>query len=77
MSDDNRQVGTVKQYNEQKGYGFLTVPGVNQDFFLHVSELRKGHVAGPVLKGERFSFVSEQHTNGLRARSVKRVDPNA
>jgi len=77
MTEDNRQVGTVKQYNETKGYGFLTVQGVNQDYFLHVSELRKAHISGPILAGDKFSFVVEQHTNGLRAKSVKKVDPHA
>ena len=38
MSD--RQVGTVKWFNDSKGYGFLTPSEGGKDLFVHMSEIK-------------------------------------
>ncbi|MDP5062997.1 MAG: cold shock domain-containing protein, partial [Maribacter sp.] len=40
--------GTVKFFNDSKGYGFITEDGSNEDHFVHISglidEVREGDV---------------------------------
>lgn len=33
--------GTIKWFNSQKGYGFITSEASNKDVFLHVTQLEK------------------------------------
>jgi len=32
--------GTVKWFNDKKGYGFINEEGTNTDYFVHFSELK-------------------------------------
>ena len=46
--------GTVKFFNDAKGFGFITEEGVNKDHFVHISglidEIREGDVVEFELK---------------------------
>lgn len=67
--------GTVKTWNEAKGYGFLTIPGDGPDVFLHVSALPRG--SAPPRIGEAFTFEIELNNEGKqRAKHVRRVGPS-
>ena len=41
------KTGTVKFFNESKGFGFVTEQGSNTDYFVHISglidEIREGN----------------------------------
>jgi len=65
MSESRRE-GTVKMFNESKGYGFITADGGGGDLFVH-----RTNVPGGVLsEGQRVSFETERGPKGLAAKSV-------
>ena len=44
QKDSDREEGTVKWFNEQKGYGFIERPN-GRDLFVHYKEIRgKCHI---------------------------------
>ena len=49
------QSGTVKWYNDQKGYGFRPSPNGGKDVFVHVSALDKAGLRG-LREGQKVSF---------------------
>jgi CspA family cold shock protein len=47
--------GTVKFFNDEKGYGFIAPEGGSQDVFVHVTELRRSGIES-LEEGQRVSF---------------------
>ncbi|KGK34044.1 cold-shock protein [Taylorella equigenitalis] len=39
-SNSNRVTGTVKWFNDTKGFGFVTPEGSNEDLFIHFSSIQ-------------------------------------
>lgn len=64
--------GTIKFYNEDKGYGFITRDDGNGDTFLHVRELKKANI-DEVEKGDKLQFEIESTPKGHRAFNVARA----
>jgi cold shock protein len=52
------QSGTVKFYNEQKGYGFIAPDGGEKDVFVHASALQRAGIQG-LEQGQKVSFDTE------------------
>ena len=62
--------GIVKEYDFSKGYGFITGDD-NEDYFVHVSGLRK-HLKSQGLKvGQAVSFDVDFEMKGDKAINVK------
>jgi CspA family cold shock protein len=59
--------GTVKWFNEDKGYGFIEVEGGGKDAFVHVSGLAPGT---RVPEGDRVTFDLEEGQKGPQAANV-------
>jgi len=53
------QVGTVKFYNEQKGYGFIQPEDGSKDVFVHASALERAGM-GPLREGQKVSFDTQE-----------------
>ena len=68
--------GTVKFFNEQKGYGFITIDGGNDEAFVHYSSI-EGEGFGTLRTGERVEFVVRTTAKGLSAESVRSLDDDA
>lgn len=63
------QSGSVKWFNDSKGYGFITPDGGTKDVFVHFSAIdMRGHRT--LQEGQRVEFVIEQSPKGPRARKV-------
>ena len=58
--------GTVKFFNDSKGYGFITEEGVNKDHFVHISGL-----IDEVREGDEVEFELTEGKKGLNAVNVK------
>lgn len=68
----SKKLGSVKWYNETKGYGFLVVEGVEKDVFIHIKRLRESGISEPVKEGEKFSCVVNDGPRGLFATELSR-----
>ena len=60
------QTGTVKFFNETKGFGFIKVNGTNQEVFVHVSELKD-----QIRQDDEVTFDIQEGKRGLNAVNVK------
>jgi CspA family cold shock protein len=63
-------LGTVRFFDEKHGYGFITCLGMEQDIFVHYSQIKlKGR---KVLKpGQDVSFILVEGEKGPSAESVR------
>ena len=61
--------GTVKFFNDSKGYGFITEDGSEQDHFVHISGL-----IDEVREGDVVEFELQQGKKGMNAVNVKVID---
>ena len=67
-----RLTGTVKWFNDAKGYGFIARDGESTDIFVHPSALEmQGYRS--LAEGQRVEFTIEQGAKGLHAVNVTRV----
>jgi CspA family cold shock protein len=51
--------GTVKWFNEQKGYGFIQPEAGGSDVFVHISAVQRAGLAG-LQEGQKVSFELEK-----------------
>ncbi len=58
--------GTVKFFNETKGFGFITEEGVDKDHFVHISGL-----IDEIREGDEVEFDLQEGQKGLNAVNVK------
>ena len=63
--------GTVKWFNGQKGYGFITKDD-GQDVFVHYSAIQ-GQGFRSLEEGQRVEFEITQGPKGLQAANVSKV----
>ncbi|MFK7798725.1 MAG: cold-shock protein [Aureispira sp.] len=61
--------GTVKFFNEEKGYGFIKDDASNKDYFVHANGL-----LDDITKDDRVSFDLEDGRKGPNAVEVARID---
>lgn len=59
------QEGTVKFFNETKGFGFITPTDGSQDVFVHISDL-----AGEIRENDKVSYEVRNGKKGLNAVNV-------
>lgn len=64
-----RQNGTVKWFNSEKGYGFIARGG-EKDIFVHVKQVKK---AADLREGDKVTFGVDQGPRGPFATGVERV----
>jgi CspA family cold shock protein len=67
-----RETGTVKWFNETKGYGFITRDN-GGDVFVHFRGIR-GEGYKTLNEGQRVNFFVTEETKGLRASDIVLID---
>jgi CspA family cold shock protein len=68
---EQRMTGTVKWFNDQKGFGFLAVEG-GKDVFVHHSAIQaQGYRT--LSEGDRVEFTLEQGAKGPAAANVRKI----
>jgi len=61
--------GTVKWFNESKGFGFIAQESGGDDVFVHFSAIQ-GQGFKTLTEGQKVSFDIEQGPKGLKAANV-------
>ena len=56
-------VGTVKFFNAQKGFGFISHDGGGKDVFVHISAVERSGLSG-LSDGQKVSFDVEKDRQG-------------
>ena len=64
------ETGTVKWFNEDKGFGFITPDGGGKDLFAHFSEI-KGSGFRTLAESQRVEFEVTQGQKGLQASNIR------
>ena len=66
------QTGTVKWFNEGKGFGFITPDDGSKDLFAHFSEI-KGTGFKTLAENQRVEFEVTQGQKGPQASTIKAI----
>ena len=64
--------GTVKWFNEEKGYGFITPDEGSEDLFVHYSGI-VGNGFKSIDEGEKVTYEATQGKKGMQAENVSRA----
>lgn len=64
-----RQNGTVKWFNDEKGYGFIT-PESGPDLFVHFRAIQADGFKS-LKEGQQVSFVATRGQKGMQAEEVE------
>jgi CspA family cold shock protein len=70
MSATNDQTGTVKWFNEGKGFGFIAQDNGGNDLFAHFSEIQ-GKGFKTLQENQRVQFDITQGQKGLQASNIR------
>lgn len=66
-------IGTVKWFDDEKGYGYVAPDEGGEDLFVHYTAIRCTGVR-TLKRGERVRYVSASSMYGDVARSVYRIE---
>jgi cold shock protein len=65
-----KETGTVKWFNESKGYGFITPDGGGKDLFAHFKEIQ-GNGFKTLLENQKVEFDVTQGQKGPQASNIR------
>jgi len=62
--------GTVKCFNDSKGFGFITPEDQSKDVFIHHSNIAGGDEFKSLNEGDKVTFDTAEGQKGIEARNV-------
>ena len=65
--------GTVKWFNESKGYGFIAPEDGSKDVFVHISAVERSGLS-TLADGQKVSFETEEGNKGPQAANIQVSD---
>jgi CspA family cold shock protein len=65
----NRQTGTVKWFNDEKGFGCIT-PQSGDDLFVHFKAIQSDGFKS-LKEGQQVSFIATRGQKGMQAEEVQ------
>ncbi len=74
IRDSQMPTGTVKFFNESKGFGFIQPEGGGADAFVHISDVERSGMS-TLRENQRVSYDVEQDQRGkMKATNLKSAD---
>jgi len=71
LEGNNRESGSVKWFNDDKGYGFIARDDGGKDIFVHFSAIKtENHGRRTLYEGQRVEFTAGEGPKGPRAEEV-------
>ena len=67
------ETGTVKWFNDDKGYGFITPDGGGKDLFAHFRDIQGGDGYKTLAENARVQFEVIQGAKGPQASNIRTV----
>ena len=64
------QTGTVKWFDDGKGFGFITPDNGGKDLFAHHSEIKNGGGFRSLAEGAKVEFEATQGAMGMQASNI-------
>ncbi|WP_296263355.1 cold-shock protein [Pseudomonas sp. UBA6562] len=68
----NRKEGTVKWFNDEKGFGFITPEDGSADLFVHFKAIQSAGFKS-LKDGQKVSYIATQGQKGMQAEEVQVV----
>jgi CspA family cold shock protein len=65
------ETGTVKWFDDGKGFGFITPSNGGKDLFAHHSEIKNSGGFRSLAEGAKVEFETKQGPKGLQASNIK------
>lgn len=62
--------GTVKWFNDSKGFGFITQDGGGEDLFVHFSTIQSGGFKS-LAEGQKVQYEVVEGPKGIQAENVQ------
>ena len=66
------ETGTVKWFNDQKGFGFITPDSGSKDLFVHHRAIQADGFKS-LAEGDRVEYVAGQGQKGPAAENVRKI----
>jgi CspA family cold shock protein len=66
----NTATGTVKWFNDAKGFGFITQDGGGDDLFVHFRSIESSGFKS-LQEGQKVSYVAVRGQKGMQAEQVR------
>lgn len=67
---NGRKEGTVKWFNDEKGFGFITPADGGDDLFVHFKAIESDGFKS-LKEGQKVTYVPEQGKKGMQAEQVR------
>jgi CspA family cold shock protein len=68
------QTGTVKWFDDGKGFGFITPDGGGKDLFAHFSEIQSTGGFRSLAENQKVQFEVKQGQKGLQASNIRAAE---
>ena len=66
------ETGTVKWFNDAKGFGFITRDGGGEDLFVHFRSIESSGFKS-LQEGQKVSYVAVKGQKGMQAEQVRAI----
>jgi CspA family cold shock protein len=65
-----KEIGTVKWFNDEKGFGFITPTNGGDDLFVHFKAI-KAEGFKTLKEGQKVSYIAAKGQKGMQAEEVE------